>query len=256
MANSQVYEQPLNERVRTFLKLETLASRLKFFSKQSNEWCAYNALLVILEITALIERSDIKQEVMKELERQQAILKVLSAHKDVNKSSLEAILSQLYQATQSVHEIKGKMGEHVKSVDFLLALKQRTTIPGGSCDFDLPELHHWLGHKAKERHVDIARWSAPYLKLNLIIDLLLKVIRDSGHSSIVSAQSGFYQENLDSQQANQLLRISIPKTEPYYPEISAGKQRFSIRLLVKNDPDKLASQIKEDINIKLIRCVL
>ncbi len=256
MASSQVFEQPLNERVRTFLRLETLSSRLNFFSKQTNEWSSYSALLVILEITALIERSDIKIEVMKELERQQSILKVLSTHQGVNKAALETILSKLYQATQSVHEIKGKMGEHIRAIDFLLSLKQRTSIPGGSCDFDLPELHHWLGHKAKDRQIDIARWAEPYLKLNTIIDLLLKIIRDSGHSAIVMAQGGFYQENLDSQQSNQLLRIVIPKTELYYPEISAGKQRFSVRLLVKSDPDKLASQLKEDTNFKLIRCVL
>lgn len=256
MATYQVFEQPLNERVRTFLKLETLSSRLSFYSKQSNEWCAYNALLVILEITALIERSDIKQEVMKELERQQTILKVLSTHKGVDKKTLEAILSKLYQATQNVHSIKGKMGEHIKAIDFLLALKQRTSIPGGSCDFDLPELHHWLGQKSKQRQIDINRWSQPYMHLNTIIDLLLKIIRDSGHTTMVTAQGGFYQESLDSQQSNQLLRIAIPKTEDYYPEISAGKQRFSIRLLIKNDPDKLACQLKEDITLKLIRCVL
>lgn len=94
MATYQVFEQPLNERVRTFLKLETLSSRLNFFSKQSNEWCAYNALLVILEITALIERSDIKQEVMKELERQQSILKVLSTHKGVDKKNARSHFKQ------------------------------------------------------------------------------------------------------------------------------------------------------------------
>lgn len=256
MANNQVFEQPLNERIRTFLRLETLSSRLQFFSRQSNEWCAYNALLVILEITALVERSDIKQEVMKEVERQQAILKVLSSHQGVNKSALEAILTKLYQASLNIHEIKGKMGEHIKSIDFLLALKQRTSIPGGSCDFDLPELHFWLGRKSKERQIDINRWAEPYKQLSDIIDLLLKIIRDSGHSTVVSTQSGFYQESLDSQQSNQLLRIVIPKTDLFYPEISAGKQRFSIRLLSKSNPDKLASQIKEDIDIKLIRCVL
>ncbi len=256
MTISQVFEQPLNERVRTFLKLETLGSRLAFYSKQTNMWSTYNALLVILEITALIERSDIKQEVMKELERQQTLLKILTTHKDVDKSALETILSKLYQATQSVHNIKGKMGEHIKAIDFLLALKQRTSIPGGSCDFDLPELHHWLGQSAKQRQSDIARWAQPYNQINSIIDLLLKVIRDSGHSNIVTAQGGFYQESLDFQQSNQLLRISIPKTESYYPEISAGKQRYSIRLLIKNDPDKPATQLKEDKDIKLIRCVL
>lgn len=256
MAAAQVYEQPLNERVRTFLKIETLSARLNHYSKQAHEWSSYNALLVILEITALIERSDIKQEVMKELERQQNVLKILAEHEGVDKSALELILSKLYQATQDIHNIKGKMGEHIKSVDFLLALKQRTTIPGGSCDFDLPELHFWLGLKSKDRLEHIQKWASPYTQLNQIIGLLLKIIRDSGHPTQVTAESGFYQESLDSQQSNQLLRLFVPKGENYYPEISAGKQRFSIRLLTKTSADSLSTQLKSNINLKLVRCVL
>ncbi|MBL7004484.1 MAG: cell division protein ZapD [Gammaproteobacteria bacterium] len=256
MASFQVFEQPLNERVRIFLRLETLVSRLKFFSKQTNEFCSYNALLVILEITALVERTDIKQETLKELERQQTLLKVLTTHKGVNKSALEQVLSKLYLATQEVHAISGKMGEHIKAIDFLSALKQRSSIPGGTCGFDLPELHHWLSLTPKQRIQDITRWSLPYLSLTESIEIILKIVRDSGHSSKVIAASGFYQENLDSQQANQLLRIMIPKNEHFYPEISAGKQRFSIRFLIKENSDRMASQKKEDVEFKLMRCVL
>lgn len=256
MATNQVYEQPLNERIRSFLKFETLVTRLIYFTKQSHNWCAYQALLSLLEITALIERGDIKQESIKEIDRQQAILKELSQLKGVNKNALEAVLTKLFQASQTVHSINGKMGEHIKSVDFLLALKQRTSIPGGSCDFDLPELHFWLSQNATVRAEDIHRWSVPYLEIYHAVSLLLKVIRDSGHASKVIAQSGFYQENLDSHQSNQLLRISIPKTEAFFPEISAGKQRYSIRLLTKPNFDNIATQLKDDIEIKLIRCVL
>lgn len=256
MASYLVYEQPLNERIRTFLRLETLIKRLKFYSKQNNEWCAYNALLLILEVTALLERVDIKQESIKELERQQTILKDLSNMEGVNKEALTQILNKLFYATQNVHQISGKLGEHIKQIDFLLALKQRATIPGGTCDFDLPELHHWLGKKSKDRIHDINSWAEPYLLIYDAIELLLKVIRDSGHSSSVVAKGGFYQESLDTNQSNQLLRITIAKGEPYYPEISAGKQRFSLRLLKKEIANAPATQMKEDITIKLTRCVL
>lgn len=256
MASYQVYEQPLNERIRTFLRLETLIKRLKFYSKQNNEWCAYNALLTILEVTALLERVDIKQECIKELERQQSILKHLSSLEEVNKDALTQILNKLFYATQNVHQISGKLGEHIKNIDFLLSLKQRTTIPGGTCAFDLPELHHWLGKKSKDRITHINTWAEPYLLINDAIELLLKVIRDSGHSNNVVAAGGFYQESLDTNQSNQLLRVSIAKDATYYPEISAGKQRFSLRLLQKVQDNMPASQLKEDITIKLTRCVL
>jgi cell division protein ZapD len=42
----------------------------------------------------------------------------------------------------------------------------------------------------------------------------------------------------------------------YYPEISAGKHRFSIRFMVNEDPSKRAEQYKEDVSFKLRMCTI
>jgi hypothetical protein len=134
----QTFEQPLNERIRMCLRVETLMRRFHYFEALKGDWSAYSALLTILELTALLERGDLKQELMKELERQHGALKALTQHQGIDHSKLELILSKQKSALERLHRLDGKLGEHLKRDDFLLAIKQRTSIPGGSCDFDLP----------------------------------------------------------------------------------------------------------------------
>ena len=253
---NQTYEQPLNERIRMCLRIETLMKRFQYFATLKGDWSGYSALLGILEITSLLERGDFKQEVLKELERQHSALKSLSSIKGVDKSKLDLTLSKQKSAIDRVHGLNGKLGEHLKRNEFLLAIKQRTSIPGGNCDFDLPALRFWLNQTHEHRLKDLRRWAAPYVILQSVIDLILNVIRDSAVPKQVTAENGFFQQSLDPQQSNQLLRISIPANRIYYPEISAGKHRYSVRFLNPLSIDNAPTQVKEDVPFLLSRCSL
>ncbi|HHC75008.1 MAG TPA: cell division protein ZapD, partial [Thiothrix sp.] len=54
--------------------------------------------------------------------------------------------------------------------------------------------------------------------------------------------------------AYQLLRIEIPEDVDFYPEISAGRQRFSVRFVSIHDMEERGKQVIEDINFKLTLC--
>ena len=258
MANSSfIFEQPLNERIRVFLRIEAVIERLEFFKQQDNDHANYLALLTVLELTALVERGDTKQETIKELERQHKVLNALISHQSVDKSRLELTLSKIKSALSKMHAMDGRLGEHLKQVDFLLAIKQRAAIPGGSCDFDIPQLRFWLNQSYKSRLMDIDRWAQPYYQLGEIIQLILKLIRDSALAENVIAKNGFFQNSLDTALANQLLRIELSCENNIFPEISAGKHRYSIRILQAQDKsDQLPVQLKQDINFKLYLCAL
>ena len=255
-AKALTFEQPLNERIRLFLRIETLMQRFHYFAALKGDWSAYNALLGILEITSLLERGDLKQELLKELERQHSALKSLASKDGVDKAKLDLVLSKQKSAIDRIHRLGGKLGEHLKRIDFLLTIKQRTSIPGGSCDFDLPQLRYWLNQTHKQRLNDLHRWAAPYIELESVIELVLKVIRDSGTPKQVIADKGFFQQSLDSKHSNQLLRIAISANKTYYPEISAGKHRYSVRFLSSASIDDVPSQVKEDVPFLLSRCSL
>lgn len=252
----QIYEQPLNERIRMCLRIETLMKRFNYFATLKGDWSGYSALLGILEITSLLERGDFKQELMKELERHHSALKSLSSCEGVDKSKLDLTLSKQKNAIDRIHGLGGKLGEHLKRNEFLLAIKQRTTIPGGNCDFDLPSLRFWLNQSHEHRVNDLRRWAAPYVELESVIQLILNVIRDSAAPKQVTAEKGFFQQALNPQQSNQLLRISIPANRIYYPEISAGKHRYSVRFLNPVPTDSVSTQVKEDVPFLLWRCSL
>lgn len=251
-----IFEQPLNQRIRMCLRVETLMKRFHYFLALKGGWSGYSALLAILELTTLLERGDLKQELLKELERQNIALKSLSAHEGVDTAKLELILSKQKNAQERILQLAGKLGEHLKRVDFLISIRQRTSIPGGNCDFDLPELRFWLNQSHEQRETDLRRWAAPYLVLETVIDLILNVIRDSAMPQPEIAENGFFQQSLDPQQANQLLRISIPVDEKIYPEISAGKHRYSIRFLAPLPIDSVPTQVKADVPFMLSRCSL
>jgi len=251
-----IFEQPLNERIRICLRIESLIDRLDHFNALDSDHAAYQALLTVLEITALVERGDIKQEIIKELDRQHKVLTALISHHSVDKSRLEITLNQLKQALNRMHGMDGRLGEHLKANDFLLAVKQRSVIPGGSCDFDLPQLRYWLNRPHEQRQQDLARWSAPYRELDQTLGLILKNIRDSAFAEPVEAPKGFFQESLDPAQPNQMLRIELDNNQ-LFPEISAGKHRYSIRFMRYADSvDQLPQQLKETIHFRLMRCTL
>lgn len=239
------------------LRIESLINKLDYFKNLNNDIASYNAILSILEITALVERGDIKQEIIKEVERQHKVLHALISNTKVDRSRLELTLSKLKISLNSLHGMDGKLGEHLKKIDFLLSIKQRAAIPGGSCDFDIPQLRYWLNQDYQKRTDDINRWSKPYYQIYEVLQLALNIIRDSAHAEMITAQKGFFQEALDTTQPNQLLRIELSRGADIFPEISAGKHRYTIRFLqAQKTVDQLPMQYKQDIDFKLFRCSL
>ena len=90
-----IYEQPLSERVRTFLRLEFLLEQASHHSALSSVWDSRAAVSALLEITALLTRGDVRTEVLKELERCGALLHRLKGSPEVDNTRLQTVLSDL-----------------------------------------------------------------------------------------------------------------------------------------------------------------
>ena len=55
----------------------------------------------------------------------------------------------------------GKTGQELRENEWLMGIKQRSAIPGGVCEFDLPSYHFWLNQSAEVRRLDLNEWLAP-----------------------------------------------------------------------------------------------
>jgi len=254
VTDNHVYEQPLNEKVRAFLRLEKLFQQYSFHLNHGSDWNNRIAIDSILEILTYTTRSDIKLEVLKELERQHTRLDRLSRRPQIDQSQLSSVLKNIQKRIGELQSINGQVGQETKNVELLTAIAQKSSVPGSICDFDLPALKHWLTLAKDKRQKNIEKWFQPFNHLDRSIQLILDVLRHSAEDTDEVAQNGFFQKSLDTNQAIQLLRISIPDDSLCYPEISAGKHRFSVRFMKNDDPALRPEQCKEDVNFKLMMC--
>ena len=256
MTDYYVYEQPLNEKVRTFLRLEKLFQEYSFHLKHGSDWNNRVAIDTILEILAYTTRSDIKAEVLKELERQHTRLERLSKRPQIDQSQLSSVLKNIQKHIGELQAQSGPLGQATKNIELLSTIAQKSSVPGSICDFDLPALKHWLTLPKDKRQKNIEKWFQPFAHLDRSVQLILDVLRHSAEDTDEIAQNGFFQKSLDTNQAILLMRISMPKESTCYPEISAGKHRFSVRFMKNDDPALRPEQCKQDVNFKLKMCAI
>ena len=256
MTDYCVYEQPLNEKVRAFLRLEKLFQQYAFHLKGGSDWNNRVAIDSILELLAYTTRSDIKLEAIKELERQHTRLERLSKRPQIDQEQLSSILKNIQDRMSELQAISGQLGLETKNIELLTSIAQKSSVPGSICDFDLPSYKHWLALPKEKRQEHIEGWFQPFSHLDRSVQLILDVLRHSAEDTEEIAQNGFFQMSLDMNQSIQLLRISIPSNETCYPEVSAGKHRFSIRFMKNDDPAMRPDQCKEDVNFKLKMCTI
>jgi cell division protein ZapD len=250
------YEQPLNERIRSFLRLEFLFEQAGYFLRGAAPWSSHACLASILEIQNLLGRNDVKTEVLKELERHTSNLARLEQNPGVDRQRLAEVLDELDSLIDRLYSNSQPLGQELKQNEFLNSVRQRLSIPGGTCDFDLPGLHHWLQSPNEQRIRDLGNWLAAYDVLHQAITLMLHLVRESSSLRQEVAADGFYQKSLDPNNACQMLRISIPAGSGYYPEVSGGKHRFSIRFMRQSSPDEKPTPVHQDIPFQLECCIL
>jgi cell division protein ZapD len=122
-------------------------------------------------------------------------------------------------------------GQALRDDEFIASIRQRSSIPGGTCDFDLPAYHRWLEQPWEIREADQRQWFATLDAVRQGIELLLKMIRNSAEPRSLTTDSGGYQKQLESGLPYQMIRVMLPASSPYFAEISGSKHRFSIRFL-------------------------
>ena len=139
------YEHPLNERIRTLMRLEDLY-RARAVLRRARRGAPdhHAALLALFEITDVAARADLKTDILQELERQKQLLAPLRSNPAIEPRVLEPLLAEIDERQRALLAQAGKVGAHLRENEWLMAIKQRTAIPGGVCEFDLPAYHYWL----------------------------------------------------------------------------------------------------------------
>ncbi len=248
-----IYEFPVNERIRTFLRLESLYKRVNVFLEQDFAEIHHVALLTIFEILEVTSRSELKSEVIQELEKQRLHLTQFKGNPSVEEDAVSNLLSDIKIASDLLLKVPGKTGQEIRQNDWLSSIRQRTSIPGGVCQFDLPSYHYWLSGKADSRKKDLIQWLSHFNGLAKGIIVILKILRESGNSQKNSSENGGFQKTLSGKMA-QLIRVKIDPSMNIVPEVSANKYLLNIRFTVPGDIAK--RKTSENVDFELCFCNL
>ncbi len=221
-----IFEHPLNEKMRIWLRLEFLIKQLL----HNKNFEANNALFffhLLDELLEIIERNDIRSDLLKNIEEQKQKLSIWLDVPGVDKPLLDDLLIKL---NTFIHELNfnPKLGQDLKEDRFISSIRKRITIPGGCCSFDLPFFHLWLQQPQTIREEQIDQWLQSLSTLFQTISLCMQLIRQSSHFEQLSCTNHFYQ---NSQDDICLLRIKVPLDKKLYPQVSGNNNRYAIRFL-------------------------
>jgi cell division protein ZapD len=221
------FEHPLNEKTRIYLRIEALLLQMKNASQfihESHYQLFFRALFDLLDI---FEQIQLRSELAKDIEKQRLMYRSWLNFEGVDQNTLLPLLDEIDKAHAGIMR-SDRFGVTLKDDRFLIAIRQRFNLPGGSCCFDLPALHYWRHLPLEKRQQDAHLWTDSLQPLEKALSLWLKLTRETGNFRPKLAARGFLQSDADD--AN-LLRLIIPLNYGVYPMISGHKNRFAIKFI-------------------------
>ena len=248
------YEQPLSERMRTFLRLEFLYQQMLYNRDRQADWATRAIISTLLEFLAILSRGDVRSEVLKELDHQIGTLQRFQTKAGVDIRRLETLVHNLVASRDEIGRSGTSFLQPLKSSDFLNAIKHRSAIPGGTCEFDLPEYNHWLRQPIERRQQDLSQWIEAIRPICDAVSEVLWLIRESAQPTQRTAINGMYQHTMQKDAHCRLLRVSLEGGSPLFPEISGSQHRFTVRFLEWSTINSRAVQTGHDVPFELSIC--
>lgn len=248
-----LYEYPFNERIRTYLRLEHLFRRLAVLVPREHPIDHHFALTTLFEIMDVAARADLKSDVMKDLERQKNTLNGYRGNPAIAEGVLDQIINQLDGCFEALNKQPGKAGQTLADNEWLMSIRSRIGIPGGTCEFDLPGYYAWQQLEPERRQADLAKWASVLGSTAESIHMLLKLLRDSGVPQKVMATNGQLQQTLPQGRTFQLLRLRIDPDLHLVPEISGNRLMVSVRLM-RHEPAERLHPSTESVPFELTLC--
>jgi cell division protein ZapD len=248
------FEQPLTERMRTFLRVEFLYAQTLFHVHEPTEFSSRAAVAALLEILTILGRGDVRTDVSKELDRHAELLRRYRSQPGVDPARLTGLMDNIADLRQQLSEAGPQVVNPLKECDFLTTIRHRSAIPGGTCMFDLPDYGYWLHLPPAERRRQLDDWTNHIKPICEAVAEVLWLTREATEAAPQIATGGMFQHGFDRTEQASLVRVLLPANGGIYPEISAGQHRFTIRFVRWRGVDSRPAQVGQDIRFQLAIC--
>ena len=173
---------------------------------------------------------------------------------NVDRSRVDALLTELQASRSALNTIGPHYLQPIKDSEFLSAIRHRSAIPGGTCEFDLPLFSHWLRQpfEARREHLDL--WLGALRPVCDAVQQVMWLVRQSATPVDYVAAGGMYQHSIARETSCRMLRVRVDGASGLFPEISGSPQRFTIRFMSWPDIDSRPVQTSQDVSFQLSIC--
>ena len=250
---SILYEQPLNEAMRIFLRLDHLFANIHC-PLQTGEHRPLETITEIIKILNVTDRPDLKSKLTQVLTQQATTFGQLNQFPQVDSKRLSSVMTALDKQIEKLHHLPGKFGDVLRNNDLLNQVKLQSANPSGICHYQVPVLALWLKQPYNKQQENLNQWIREFTDLSETITLILNLIRSSTNEQTAYSENGFYQQTLNSTLPSHLLRIEMPLSLHAYPKFSVGQCRLTIRFLTQDPHNQHSSQLTTSFPFKISLC--
>lgn len=249
------FEHPLHEPARTWLRIEHLFARVAEPAPITPNQVR-NQLDRLFEIAEICERPDLRNELLTRLDDLRASIERFRSNPAVNSASLDQSLAEINGVVDGLRPDLQSSIRSMREHPVLASLSQRRSIPGGSCEFDLPDLHAWLHQPSAQVEATLNSWFAAFAGIQNAVKLILRMVRTSAAPRNVVADGGYFQDSVENGANVDLLQVLVHKDCHCYAEVSGNKRRYTIRFMSIPGQQQRATQQLENIEFQLVECGL
>ena len=252
-----VYEFPLTERFRLFLRLHALFQRFSHHLENPSPFASQVALETLFDIALLLKGNDLRQELLEEIARLKRALRAFFKPLEGEGESYEALKST-YEKTAQLEQTLLKLRRiSLPELEegWLAEFNYRRHLPAATLSFDLPAFYRWLMLSPERRQHDLRCWLAPARPIAEALDHVLSLLRESQEPRRRLARRGLFQEPLAAVRDRcRLVRILVDPKFDGFLEILANRSRLMGRFLRARGGEVV--QVEENIPFWLTLCGL
>ena len=248
-----VYEFPLNERLRYFLRYEDIIQSVNHYLALKDDIAVLKDLQRLINF---IGNHDLRSELLQQLDRQKNILHAYAKSENIDQEKLSGYIKQNESALAHLHEFRISQTEYYNHAFLTNALRQ-LALQSGMCGFDFPQLQIWKQTPWEVRQNMLVQWVAPFLEFADDMSTCLDLTRKSGDFTMCRAKKGYFSDNPpETSDDLQMIRLRLTPNPLCYPVVSAGAQLINIHFMSQANFAIPADKISENIQFELAYCVI
>ena len=246
-----LYEFPLYEKVRNYLRLEQLFEQLEEAKSAKSDLSYLHFFATLFSIVDLIERLDLRTDFLRDIANHEKKLVHWSQHPDIDSEALSQALKTLNHLSSEIKRNQ-KLGASFRDERFLANIKQRFATTGSVTSFDLPMLFCWLKQNDESKQQDVNKWVQMLGLVHNSLQMMLSFLREKARFTDVVCQSGFYQGSVEEK--IELVRIHCPTSDNMYPVVSGTRNRFGVKFMQLNTEDGTSAAVSSEVTFSLACC--